>query len=230
VRVAAERLKVDLSTQQQVTVALNDLMYATGGKGIQWDYTMTRAELDAILDPFIAQSLAVCENALGLLKASPRDFDRVVLVGGTTLSPRVRQRVAEFFGREPVAGLDPEEAVALGAAISSTIPVARKAKGVVPEVPGAGAVPTVSEAVDIEEMPPISYPMSQSFRPMAPEEEAVVRLASQSGAPPTAAKPPPRRMAIIAVAVLLIVGVAAVGMRVIRPPPAPPPTPPPASR
>jgi molecular chaperone DnaK len=128
VRVAAERLKVDLSTETEASVPLNELMYGPGGKPIQWTFSMTRKELDAILDPFITQSIKVCEDAMALLKASPREFDRIVLVGGTTLSPRIRQRVSDFFGREPVSGLDPEEAVALGAAISSTMPVARKVK------------------------------------------------------------------------------------------------------
>jgi molecular chaperone DnaK len=138
VRVAAERLKVDLSADEEASVPLNELMYGPGGKPIQWTYTLRRKELNAILDPFINQSLKVCQDAMALLKASPRDFDRVVLVGGTTLSPRIRDRVSEFFGREPVEGLDPEEAVALGAAISSTMPVARK-KGDEVRMPSLGA-------------------------------------------------------------------------------------------
>jgi len=88
----------------------------------------------------VNRSLKVCEDALELLKAAPRDFDRVVLVGGSTLSPRIRQRVTDFFGREPVDGVDPEEAVALGAAISGTIPVARKAKQATAASPAAPQV------------------------------------------------------------------------------------------
>ena len=106
VRIAAERLKVELSSSQEATVPLNELMYGPGGKPIHWSYSMTRKELDAVLDPFVDQSLKVCEEAMKLLKVTPRSFDRVVLVGGTTLSPRIRQRVSDFFGRDPVKGLE----------------------------------------------------------------------------------------------------------------------------
>ncbi len=157
VRVAAERIKIDLSTEQETSAALNELMYGQGGKAINWTFRMTRSQIDALLDPFIDRSMRVCNEAIGMLKILPRDFDRVVLVGGTTISPRVRQRVTEFFGREPVPGVDPEEAVALGAAISGTIPVARKAKAAPQPVPAAPA--SAPEVAVAEE----SYPVSESY-------------------------------------------------------------------
>ena len=147
VRVAAERLKVDLSTEQEATVALDELMYGHGGKAIDWSFTMKRSELDAILDPFIDRSIKVCVDALALMKATVKDIDRVVLVGGSTLSPRVRDRVGEFFGRLPATGVDPEEAVALGAALSGTVALAAKparAPGPAPSakpVTGGAALP-----------------------------------------------------------------------------------------
>jgi molecular chaperone DnaK len=180
-RTAAERLKVDLSTDTTVSVTLNDLTMGPGGKSIPWSYTLTRAELDKILDPFIDQSLKVCGDALTLLKSSVKDFDRVVLVGGTTLSPRVRQRVGEFFGREPVHGVDPEEAVALGAAISATIPVARKAKAMVQPRPISSRPPPLLTLDDDDIIP--DYPMSErageegearvSLPPPAPSAEVI---------------------------------------------------------
>jgi molecular chaperone DnaK len=157
VRVAAERLKIALSTDLEATATLNELMYGQGGKAINWTFRMTRAQIDALLDPFIERSMKVCKEAIGMLKVAPGDFDRVVLVGGTTLSPRVRQRVTDFFGREPVPGVDPEEAVALGAAISGTIPVARKQKAAAQPVAAAPA--PAAEAATAED----DYPVSEAY-------------------------------------------------------------------
>jgi molecular chaperone DnaK len=183
VRVGAERLKVELSSETEFSVALNDLMYGTGGKSLPWSFGMTRAEFDALLDPFVDRSIKVCTDALGLLNVTPRDVDRVVLVGGTTISPRVKQRVAEFFGREPVPGVDPEEAVALGAAISGTIPMARKLPSRTPApapTPQRKAQPTLGSGTD--------YPVSQQFGegvggPFAPGVVPEPPSASSAGSP-----------------------------------------------
>jgi molecular chaperone DnaK len=218
VRVAAERLKVELSTEMEASVPLNELMYGAGGKPIMWSFSMTRRELEAILDPFINQSLKVCEDALALLKASPREFDRIVLVGGTTLSPRIRQRVAEFFGKDPVMGIDPEEAVALGAAISGTMPVARKPNAAAsvtraysPAPPSVSPSPAVPLPT-IDHEPEIVYPIRDSFRPAG---------AGVGGAAASAPKETPRSggrrwvWAGVGAGVALIV-VAAVGVRHYR--------------
>jgi molecular chaperone DnaK len=185
VRVAAERLKVSLSTEPEATVALNELMYGQGGKPIIWGFTMTRPELDALLDPFITRSLKVCQDALKLMKARAKDIDRVVLVGGSTLSPRVRERVGEFFGRAPAGGIDPEEAVALGAAISGTIPLAPK--------PKRGGVPVVELGTN-----DTSFPISQSFAPQpiagataVAKGEAISGPKSDPIAPPRSRPRPP---------------------------------------
>jgi molecular chaperone DnaK len=222
-RVAAERLKVDLSGEPEVTITLNELMYGPGGKPINWAFTMTRPELDAILDPFINQSLKVCEDALALLKASPRDFDRIVLVGGSTLSPRVRDRVCDFFGRDPVKGIDPEEAVAWGAAISATIPLARKAK---PEAATPEPTPAAKPAqasLGVSLVTGTDYPVSQRFRsvddlsavsvPAKPPVASSPVASSPAKAPSpvaSAAAPTPKRpMTWIAMGVGIVVVVAA---------------------
>jgi molecular chaperone DnaK len=230
VRVAAERLKVELSTQTEYAVPLNELMYGPGGKPIHWSFHMTRKQLDAVLDPFVNRSLKVCEDAMELLKASPRDFDRVVLVGGSTLAPRIRQRVTEFFGREPVAGVDPEEAVALGAAISGTMPVARKAKATaaVPIAEASGAAP---RSLGLSLTTGTDYPVSQRFG-VAPvvaehkEEEADVRPAPRVGSASVAVAPTPasttaaavpagslaRKGLLVGIAVAVVVVLAVVGL------------------
>jgi molecular chaperone DnaK len=252
IRVAAERLKVDLSSDEEVTIPLNELMYGPGGKPIQWSYSMKRRELDTVLDPFVEQSLKVCRDALELLKASPRDFDRVVLVGGTTLSPRVRERVADFFGREPVAGLDPEEAVALGAAISCTMPLARRQPQQVvqePVAPPAPRVPSIrppapipaaaasrEATVDETEAAQV-FPVRQSFGPQA-SATASDEVFQRVVAPPRLSAPVSRKPpaaggnALFWGAIALVVGLIGVGTYLgvthfghpIEPPPGPPPT------
>ena len=227
VRIAAERLKVDLSSDEEASVPLNELMYGAGGKPIQWSYTMKRRELDALLDPFVNQSLKVCEDAMELLKASPRDFDRVVLVGGTTLSPRIRQRVADFFGRQPVDGLDPEEAVALGAAISCTMPVARKVKKAQSMAPPAvgGAEPIV----DVED----AFPVSQSFRPAALGQEEVIARpappAARAGAVASGPQPSRRRWVYAGLGVAAVIAIGVVAAIQLRGRPVPPSLRPPAA-
>jgi hypothetical protein len=78
---------------------------------------MSRAELDAIVEPFVERTLKVCARALDIAKLRPRDFDQIIMVGGSTRIARVRDRVADYFGREPAADISPDEAVAIGAAI-----------------------------------------------------------------------------------------------------------------
>jgi len=83
--------------------------------------TFTRAELETLLAPFVDRSLDKCKKALRDAGLTPKDIDEVVLVGGSTRIPYVRQRVAEFFGRPPHTELNPDEVVALGAAVQADI-------------------------------------------------------------------------------------------------------------
>jgi molecular chaperone DnaK len=146
-RTAAEDLKMRLSTETEVTVNLDEVMYGFGGQSIRFEFTMTRAELNALIAPLVDRTLAVCSAAMDLIRASPKDFDRLVLVGGTTRIPLVRERAAELFGREPVLGVDPDEAVALGASIhamaQSKIRPRRR-----PDAPMMDEIPETVEAGD----------------------------------------------------------------------------------
>ena len=80
---------------------------------------MTQAELGQLADPFVEQTLKVCKRTLDQARIGVRDIDQVLLVGGSTLIARVRQRAAEFFAHEPAGGVSPFEAVAVGAAIQA---------------------------------------------------------------------------------------------------------------
>jgi Fe-S protein assembly chaperone HscA len=83
--------------------------------------TLTRNEFDRIAEPIIEKTIECCRRALADANANPRDIDQVVLVGGSTRTPLVRRRVRELFGREPLSSLDPEQVVALGAAVQAGV-------------------------------------------------------------------------------------------------------------
>ena len=122
VRDAAEELKVRLSSEERATITLEDVAFGPGGKSLRFDFAMDRAELGALADPLIDRTLRVCRRTLERAAIDLGSIDQVILVGGTTLIPRVRERVAELFARSRtkiVDGVSPFEVVAVGAAIQA---------------------------------------------------------------------------------------------------------------
>ena len=89
--------------------------------GRRYRRTFTRAEFEALIAPLIDRSLAKCRSALQDAELTADQIDEVVLVGGSTRIPYVRRRVGEFFGRTPHTELNPDEVVALGAAVQADI-------------------------------------------------------------------------------------------------------------
>ncbi|HEX4209941.1 MAG TPA: Hsp70 family protein, partial [Candidatus Binataceae bacterium] len=114
VRHAAETAKKQLSESEAVGVELD-----LGDERIR--QTITRAELERLATPLIDRTLECCRRALADAQLTPNDLNATVLVGGSTRMPLVRQRVKEFFGREPLCSLDPDEVVALGAAVQASV-------------------------------------------------------------------------------------------------------------
>ena len=114
-RDAAEKAKIELSTAETATLGVN--VDHTGGFGRH----MTRTDFEALIAPFIDRSLDKCKKALRDADLTAKDVDEVVLVGGSTRIPYVRRRVEEFFGRKPHTELNPDEVVAIGAAVQADI-------------------------------------------------------------------------------------------------------------
>jgi molecular chaperone DnaK len=83
--------------------------------------TLTRAELDRLVEPMVKRTIECCQRALADAHLKPTEIDSVVLVGGSSRTPLVRQRVAELFRREPLCSLDPDQVVALGAAVQAGV-------------------------------------------------------------------------------------------------------------
>lgn len=86
-----------------------------------WEATLDRMQLHALIDPLIEQTIAPCRRALRDAGVRREQVDGVVLVGGATRIPRVRDKIAEFFGREPLSDIDPDKVVAIGAAIQADV-------------------------------------------------------------------------------------------------------------
>ena len=89
--------------------------------GSHWEGELPRDQLDALIDPLIRKTLSPCRRALRDAGLKAGDVDAVVMVGGSTRVPRVREQVGEFFGREPLVDIDPDRVVAVGAAIQADI-------------------------------------------------------------------------------------------------------------
>jgi molecular chaperone HscA len=83
------------------------------------DHTLTRAELETLIEPLVARTIAIAAGVLDDAALAPAAIDGVVLVGGSTRVPLVRRRVEEFFGKAPLANIDPDEVVAVGAALQA---------------------------------------------------------------------------------------------------------------
>ena len=119
-REAAERAKIELSGVSETEVMLPFLAVdAAGPKHLQT--TLTRARLEALVTPLVDEALRCCKQALEDANLAPRDVEEVLLVGGSTKMPYVRKRVEEFFGQATRKGLNPDEAVAIGAAVQAAL-------------------------------------------------------------------------------------------------------------
>jgi len=117
---AAERAKIELSSAHQTEVNLPYITAdASGPKHLA--IKLTRAKLEALVDDLIKRSLEPCRIALQDAGLRASDIAEVILVGGQTRMPKVQQAVADFFGKEPRKDVNPDEAVALGAAIQGGV-------------------------------------------------------------------------------------------------------------
>jgi molecular chaperone DnaK len=117
---AAEKAKIELSSATQTEVNLPFITAdASGPKHLAMK--LTRAKLEALVDALIERTLDPCRKALKDADLSAGEIDDVILVGGMTRMPKVIEKVQEFFGREPHQGVNPDEVVALGAAIQAGV-------------------------------------------------------------------------------------------------------------
>jgi molecular chaperone DnaK len=118
---AAEKAKIELSSSQQTEINQPFISMGSNGQPLHMVMKLTRAKLESLVGDLIKASIKPCQAALKDAGLSTSDIDEVVLVGGMTRMPRVVEEVTKFFGKEPHKGVNPDEVVALGAAIQAGV-------------------------------------------------------------------------------------------------------------
>ena len=119
---AAEKAKIELSSATQTEINQPFIsMDASTGQPLHMVMKMTRAKLESLVNDLIKASMKPCQAALKDAALSTDDIDEIVLVGGMTRMPKVIEEVTKFFGKEPHKGVNPDEVVAMGAAIQAGV-------------------------------------------------------------------------------------------------------------
>ncbi len=183
-RAAAEWSKCQLSLEREVTLRVEELAYGQGGVSLDLQFALTRDALESMLAPLVGRTFDVCEDAMRMANLAPTQVDNVILVGGSTRTPLVRQRVAEFFGREPLATIDPDLVVAQGAALQGF--ALRSDRGSIPPARAIGRVA-------LKKAPPIPSPRALARRQEIREEIAAARPKQPAFAPRPPPPPTPRK-------------------------------------
>jgi molecular chaperone DnaK len=198
-RILAEEMKRALSFRETHTLSVDDLVPGDRGASVMWTFRMTRPELEWASLALIERTFRVCQQALDASGAAPGELDRILLVGGATRMPMVARKVEQFFGRAPVVRINPDEVVALGAAIQAALLDRARHDSARPM-----AHPSISEDSVVQELPTDDAPASEDLlglpivggpkppappaaRPQAPPPPAPAQ--AKPAAPPTAERP-----------------------------------------
>ena len=118
---AAEKAKIELSSTSQTEINQPFISMGSNGQPLHMVMKLTRAKLESLVSDLIKKSMKPCQAALKDAGLSAGDVDEVVLVGGMTRMPKVIEEVTKFFGKEPHKGVNPDEVVAMGAAIQAGV-------------------------------------------------------------------------------------------------------------
>lgn len=116
----AEKAKIELSSSNEVDINL-PFLTATADGPVHFETKLTRAKLESLVADLIARTAEPCEKALKDAGVSASEINAVVLVGGMTRMPAVQEKVKEIFGKDPMKGVNPDEVVAVGAAIQGGV-------------------------------------------------------------------------------------------------------------
>jgi molecular chaperone DnaK len=177
-RIHAEKLKLQLSTQAEATIEISDVGAGEGGTRVGIAFTMTRERLEQETSAMIDRTLDVCRFAIDTVNLQVENLDRVILVGGPTRMPLVQRKARDFFRKEPALKVNPDEVVALGAAIQAHVLDRGRGKK------GARTAPVIVETVP----PP---PPAPSPPEAPPSSERVPRISAEGAPASTAAAKPP---------------------------------------
>ncbi len=155
-RAAGEWAKCQLSATDDVELTVEEIGYGAGGASIDLRFSLSRAHLEALSGPLITRTFDVCEEAMRSANLRPTQIDQVILVGGSSRMPAVRRMVADYFGRTPLATIDPDLVVAQGAAIQGATLAAQPENAVDPA--------TAIGRVALRKMPKASLPAVEAVK------------------------------------------------------------------
>jgi molecular chaperone DnaK len=210
-RFIAEDLKKELSDQFQTGREISGVGYTEGGNPINMPFTITREEFERLALPLIERTMSVARQSIEIIGLHPKDFDRIILVGGSTRMPMVGRMVEQLFAQPPHLKVNPDEVVALGAAIQAHAlnrsKSAHKRRGQTSEgsQPGAQHMQQMQAPAappgpnDVPRAPAIPSGMNAPAAPPVPQFVSFQKapaVISFSGAPPAAHRgqesaPPP---------------------------------------
>ncbi len=148
-RAVAEQVKIQLSEATRSSIRIEDVVY---GSGKDLDFSLDDAAMRRIIEPIIRRTVPVCKDALAVAGIRPEQVDEIVLVGGTTRLPLVREIVAEVFGKPPQTSINPMSVVAVGAAIQG----AALMGSLVPMASGGVSAPSMSSSAVLLDVTPRS--------------------------------------------------------------------------
>jgi molecular chaperone DnaK len=193
---AAEKAKIELSTTQSTDINLPFITAdAQGPKHL--NITLTRSKLEQLVGDLIDRTLPPMKSALDDSKLKQADIDEVLLVGGQTRMPSVQKKVQEFFGKEPHKGLNPDEVVAVGAAVQAgvlggdvkdvllldvtplTLGIETLGGVATPLIPRNSTIPTKKSQVfstASDNQPSVEVHVTQGERPMSSENKSLGRF------------------------------------------------------
>ncbi len=193
-RVAAELVKIDLSARERTHTKLREVAFGVGGAHLDLDFGMTRDELEMLATPLVERTFAVCQEALSVARLPVSAFDKIILVGGSARIPLVRRRVEQFFGAVPHDRVNPDEVVAIGAAIQAAAltEVARRRSIPPPPQPSRrSSYPSTPDDIpdgpdDITLATKVTALMAEreKARPLMPTSPEVPRTTARMGGPP----------------------------------------------
>ena len=192
-RQAAENVKIALTSQEQTQAHLREIAFGVGGAHLDLVFGLSRPELEKMTEPLLERTFKVTQDALALARLAPSEFDRTILVGGTSRMPLVRRRVEAFFGAAPLDRMNPDEVVAIGAAIQAAALTDASRRRSIPPPPTGFAVPRKSAPSfdDLSPQLPPARGQTQSQMPTLDEEDVATQAMRRESAPPSSKRVPP---------------------------------------
>ncbi|MCP4446422.1 MAG: Hsp70 family protein [Myxococcales bacterium] len=173
----AERVKIELAARTRSLVNIEELAYGDGGKPIDFETAITRDELEKEAGSLIRQTFPVCDEAMHRASLSSKDIDALVLVGGTTRMPLVREMAAKYFGQDARTDVNPDEAIAAGAALHGAAMAARAVHVGRRTSPGMGKLqPALIPEPDSRDKKAGKYRPEDEITNILPGDEEVINI------------------------------------------------------